>query len=166
MISAGCRSCCSQESPRRRSCGQEKGAETCFTPYHLLFRQGTQADELRQAEEQRKAEERRKAEVLPRRPPPHLKPRPMQCSLCLSQCHPQAAEAERQAEQARKAAAATPARVRAPYAACKGCSNTDCSPSSTTATSTRASQTTIPTPPLLSTSTTNFTAWIPPGNSA
>lgn len=40
------------------------------------------------------------------------------------------------------------------------------SPSSTTATSTRASQTTIPTPPNLSTSTTLYTAWTPPGNSA
>ena len=61
-----------------------------------------QADDLRRAEDQRKADERRAAEVQtpPTRPRSTIIPAP------------QAKEAERQAELARKAAAAIPPRVR------------------------------------------------------
>jgi hypothetical protein len=77
---------------------------------------------------------------------------------------PQAAEAERKAEEARKAAAATP-RVPLPMQPAQP-ALTPHSPSPTTATSTRASLTMTPTPPLQSARVANFTAWTHPGNSA
>ncbi len=111
---------------------------------------------MRRAEEQRQAEERRRAEVVSQ---PALLPDLFTVSESVV---PQAAEAERKAEEARQAAAA---RVPLPMQPAQP-ALTPHSPSPTTATCTRALLTTTPTPPKQSLRGGNVSAWTQPGSSA